>query len=64
MAVISISSLASFFTDEEKSIERSVYLGRGRVEKCWQLVLTGRAKPDGDANEPMNLVKWAFIKEA
>ena len=49
---------------EEKSIERSVYLGRGRVEKCWQLVLTGRAKADGDANEPMNLVKWAFIKEA
>ena len=47
---------------KKKSIERTVYLGRGKVEKCWQLVLSGDADPNGDATNPANIVKWAFIK--
>lgn len=46
----------------QKSIERSVYLGRGTVEKCWQLVLSGLADPNGDANTPGNVIRWAFTK--
>lgn len=50
-------------THQKKSIDRSVYLARGTVEKCWQLVLSGNADPNGDANTPVNIVKWAFIKD-
>ena len=47
---------------KQKSIERSVYLARGTVEKCWQLVLSGQAEPNGDSKNPANVVKWAFVK--
>tara|TARA_X000000950_G_scaffold281558_1_gene378574 strand:- start:131696 stop:133384 length:1689 start_codon:yes stop_codon:yes gene_type:complete len=47
---------------KRKTIERSVYLARGRVEKCWQLVLAGDADPNGDASMDSNVVKWAFVK--
>lgn len=47
---------------KQKSIDRSVYLARGTVEKCWQLVLSGAADPNGDANNPNNIVRWAFTK--
>lgn len=47
---------------ERKSIERTVYLARGKVEKSWQLVLSGDADPNGDASNPANIVQWAFVK--
>lgn len=47
---------------KRKSVERSVYLARGTVEKCWQLVLSGEADPNGDATADSNVVKWAFVK--
>ena len=47
---------------KRKSIERSVYLARGTVEKCWQMVLSGYADPNGDATMESNIVHWAFIK--
>ena len=49
---------------KRKAIERSVYLGRGTVEKIWQLVLSGDADPNGDASADSNVVKWALIKVA
>lgn len=45
-----------------KQFERSVYLARGTVEKCWQLVLSGDADPNGDASADSNIVRWAFVK--
>ncbi len=48
---------------KQKSIERSVYLGRGTVEKCWQLVLSSSADPNGDASKPENVIRWAFTRE-
>ena len=47
---------------KQKSIDRSVYLARGTIEKCWQLVLSGSADPNGDANTPDNIIRWAFTK--
>lgn len=49
---------------KRKGIERSVYLGRGTVEKTWQLVLSGDADPNGDASTESNIVKWALVKLA
>ena len=45
-------------------LDRSVYLARGTVERTQQIVLSGRADPNGDGSEPPNCVRWAFVKEA
>ena len=50
-------------THSRARLERSVYLGRGTVENCDQIVLTGRADPNGDGSEPPNCVRWAFVRE-
>ena len=47
---------------KNRTIDRSVYLARGTVEKCWQLVLSGAADPNGDASSPENIIRWAFTK--
>lgn len=44
-------------------LEPSIYLGRGRVERTEQIVLSGRADPSGDGAGPPNCVKWAFLKD-
>lgn len=44
-------------------LERSVYLGRGTVEHPEQIVISGRADPNGDGSEPPNCVRWAFVKD-
>lgn len=44
-------------------LERSVYLARGTVERTSQIVLTGRADPNGDGSAPPNCVRWAFVRE-
>lgn len=49
---------------KNRSIDRSVYLARGTVEKCWQLVLSGAADPNGDATCEDNAIRWAFTKVA
>ncbi len=49
---------------KNRGIDRSVYLARGTVEKCWQLVLSGSASPNGDASTPENIIRWAFTKVA
>tara|TARA_B100000678_G_scaffold10694_1_gene8703 strand:+ start:4970 stop:6658 length:1689 start_codon:yes stop_codon:yes gene_type:complete len=49
-------------THKRKAIERSVYLARGTVEKCWQMVLSSDADPNGDASMPSNIIKWSFVK--
>ncbi len=51
-------------THSRARLERSVYLARGTVENCDQIVLTGRADPNGDGSEPPNCVRWAFVREA
>ncbi|MEL7480591.1 MAG: heparinase II/III family protein [Pseudomonadota bacterium] len=44
-------------------LEISRYLGRGVVEKCLQIVMSGRADPNGDGTEPTNCIRWAFRRE-
>lgn len=45
-------------------LERTLYLGRGTVEHPDQIVITGRADPNGDGSQPPNCVRWAFLQEA
>lgn len=49
---------------ENARLERTIYLARGNVERPEQIVLAGRADPNGDGTEPPNCVRWAFLKEA
>ncbi|MEO0466099.1 MAG: heparinase II/III family protein [Pseudomonadota bacterium] len=45
-------------------LEKSLYLARGSVEHPHQIVITGRADPNGDGQGPPNCVRWAFVREA
>ena len=45
-------------------LEASRYLGRGLVEQTEQIVMTGRADPNGDGSEPPNCIRWGFRREA
>lgn len=49
---------------ENARLERTIYLARGNVERPEQIVLAGRADPNGDGTEPPNCVRWAFLKDA
>ncbi len=44
-------------------LDHSVYLAHGTVERTEQIVLSGRADPNGDGSEPPNCVRWAFVRE-
>lgn len=44
-------------------LEKTVYLGRGVVEKSKQIVLSGRADPNSDGSAPPNCLRWAFLKD-
>ncbi|MEM7766567.1 MAG: heparinase II/III family protein [Pseudomonadota bacterium] len=44
-------------------LEPSIYLGRGTVERTQQIVLAGRADPNGDGESPENCVRWAFVRD-
>lgn len=44
-------------------LEKSIYLARGTVEPAEQIVITGRADPNGDGSTPPNCVRWAFLKD-
>ncbi len=44
-------------------LEKTIYLGRGVIEKSTQIVLSGRADADSDGSGPPNCVRWAFLKE-
>ncbi len=45
-------------------LEPSIYLGRGTVERSEQIVLSGRADPNGDGTAPSNCIRWAFVRDA
>jgi len=44
-------------------LEASRYLGRGLVEPTKQIVMSGRADPNGDGAEPPNCIRWGFRRE-
>ena len=44
-------------------LETSRYLGRGLVEPTEQIVMSGRADPNGDGSEPPNCIRWGFRRE-
>ncbi|MEM9669576.1 MAG: heparinase II/III family protein [Pseudomonadota bacterium] len=44
-------------------LEASRYLGRGLVEQTQQIVMSGKADPNGDGAEPPNCVRWGFLRE-
>ncbi len=44
-------------------LETSRYLARGVVERTQQIVMSGRADPNGDGAEPPNCVRWVFKRE-
>lgn len=44
-------------------LEVSNYLGRGLVESTEQIVMSGRADPNGDGSEPPNCIRWGFRQE-
>ncbi|MEO0818026.1 MAG: heparinase II/III family protein [Pseudomonadota bacterium] len=44
-------------------LERSLYLARNTVEHPDQIVISGRADPNGDGTEPPNCVRWAFLRD-
>ena len=44
-------------------LEISRYLGRGLVEPTEQIVMSGRADPNGDGSEPPNCIRWGFRRE-
>ncbi len=48
---------------EARRIDSSIYLGRGRVEKTWQLVLTGEVDTGKAATRTGTVVNWSFIKD-
>ena len=41
-------------------LETSRYLGRGLVESTRQIVMSGRADPNGDGSVPPNCIRWGF----
>lgn len=43
-------------------IEPTIYMGRGVVERCDQIVLGGMAQPNSDGSAPPNCVRWAFLR--
>ncbi|MEO0883528.1 MAG: heparinase II/III family protein [Pseudomonadota bacterium] len=45
-------------------LEASRYLGRGLVEQTQQIVMSGRADPNGDGAEPPNCIRWGFRRES
>ncbi|MEM7661394.1 MAG: heparinase II/III family protein [Pseudomonadota bacterium] len=45
-------------------LETSRYLGRGLVEQTQQIVMSGRADPNGDGAEPPNCIRWGFRRES
>ncbi|MEM6900857.1 MAG: heparinase II/III family protein [Pseudomonadota bacterium] len=45
-------------------LEASRYLGRGLVEPTQQIVMSGRADPNGDGAEPPNCIRWGFRRES
>lgn len=48
---------------ETARLEKTIYLGRGVIEKSSQIVLSGRAHADSDGSSPPNCVRWAFLKD-
>ena len=44
-------------------LELSRYLGRGLIEPTVQIVMSGRADPNGDGAIPPNCIRWGFRKE-
>lgn len=44
-------------------LELSRYLGRGLVEPTQQIVMSGRADPNGDGSQPPNCIRWGFRRE-
>jgi uncharacterized heparinase superfamily protein len=44
-------------------METTYYVGRGRLERSHQIVLSGHADPAGDGLRPPNCIKWAFLRE-
>lgn len=44
-------------------LELSRYLGRGLVEPTEQIVMSGRADPNGDGSQPPNCIRWGFRRE-
>lgn len=44
-------------------LEPTIYLGRGIVEPSEQIVLSGKADPNGDGTSPPNCVRWVFLKD-
>lgn len=44
------------------SLEETIYLGRGIIERSEQIVLSGQAQPDSDGSSPPNCIRWAFLK--
>ncbi|MEL8054676.1 MAG: heparinase II/III family protein [Pseudomonadota bacterium] len=44
-------------------LEPTIYLGRGVVEHSEQIVLSGKADPNGDGTMPPNCVRWVFLKD-
>ncbi|MCI4645084.1 MAG: heparinase II/III family protein [Hyphomonadaceae bacterium] len=45
-------------------LEKSLYLSRGAIEHPEQIVISGRADPNGDGSLPPNCVRWAFLRDA
>ncbi|MEM1086277.1 MAG: heparinase II/III family protein [Pseudomonadota bacterium] len=50
-------------THSTARLEPTIYLGRGIVEKTQQIVLSGKADPNGDGTSPPNCVRWVFLKD-
>ncbi len=48
---------------EAARLERTLYLGRGRIERPEQIVLAGFADPNSDGLNPPNCIRWALLKE-
>lgn len=50
-------------THPSARLEPTIYLGRGIVEQSEQIVLSGKADPNGDGTAPPNCVRWVFLKD-
>ncbi len=48
---------------EGARLEKTIYTGRGIVERSEQIVLSGQADPNSDGSEPPNCVRWAFLRD-
>ncbi|MEM1105732.1 MAG: heparinase II/III family protein [Pseudomonadota bacterium] len=44
-------------------LDRTLYLARNTLEHPDQIVISGRADPNGDGTEPPNCVRWAFLRD-